>query len=106
LLIRNVTHYPVWSWTLRYTANVSNQFNLLTDANSGVGSIYSTAQASGEVPAGRLRSTIQSIATPAADSHTTWGWLKIGLTEVQSAHNRVDVSAEYILGAHANYIYL
>lgn len=106
LMIRGVTTYPVAQWVLRYTANVSNSYQFVTEANSGIGTIYTMSQVTTSVPAGRLRSTLQSIEAPAADAMLTYGWLKVSYSEVQTARSRVDVSSEYWLGQWANFIYL
>jgi hypothetical protein len=103
---RGITTFPVYKWVLRYTASVSNSYEFFTEANSGLGNIYTTSQAASSIPAGRLKSTIQAIAEPAvADSYTTWGWMKVSLTEVSAANDRVDVSAEYLLDAWSNWLY-
>jgi hypothetical protein len=103
---RGITTYPVYKWVLRYTATVSNSYLASTTANAGLGTIYTTPEAADAVPAGRLRNTINSISEPDADSYTTWGWLKASYTEVQTANNRIDISAEYLLDAWSNYIHL
>jgi hypothetical protein len=97
LMIRGIAHYSAPQWVLRYTANVSNDYQFFTEANSGIGTIYTNAQAAAAVPAGRMRSTIQAITAPPADSYLAWGWLKTAVTETVAARNRVDVSAEYWL---------
>lgn len=96
LMIRGVTHFLKPQWVLRVTCNVSNTYQAFVDADGGVGTIYTTAQLG--TPAGRLRSTIQSITAPAADSYLQYGWLKVSYTEVTAARNRVDVSNELWLG--------
>lgn len=105
LLVHGDTTYLVPQWVLRYTANISNSYQFLTEANSGFGTIYSNAQAAAAVPAGRMRSTIQSITAPAADSDLYWGWLKLNVSEVQTARNRIDVSAEYWLAQWSVLLY-
>jgi hypothetical protein len=105
LLTRGVTHYTVPQWVLRYTANVSNDYLFFTTANSGIGAIYTNAQAASAVPAGRMRSTIQSITVPTADAELSWGWLKTSVTETIAARNRIDISAEYWLAQWPIFLY-
>jgi hypothetical protein len=105
LLIRGVTHYPVNKWVIRYTANVSDTYLLFTEANSGLGTIYTTSEMISAIPSGRLRSTLGSISAPAGDDQVVWGWLKTAGSEVTAANFRVDVSAEYILGQHSVFLY-
>jgi hypothetical protein len=105
LMIRGVTHFPVWSWTVRYTANVSNSYQFLTSANSGVGTIIAHSDMVSSVPSGRLRSTLDSIPVLDETDDMTWGWLKTSVTEVQSARNRVDISSEAVLAQWSTFLY-
>jgi hypothetical protein len=98
-----VTTYPVWQWVIRYTANISNTYNFFTEANSGVGTIYTTAQLG--IPGGRLASTVGSITEPDPVSGLLWGWLKVALGETQVARSRVDVSCEFYLAQWPTYLY-
>jgi hypothetical protein len=103
LMIRGTTHYIFPQWVIRVTCNVSNEYQNFVEADGGVGTIYTTAQLG--TPAGRLRSTIQSITAPAANDYLTYGWLKVSYTEVTAARNRVDVSNELWLGQWATILY-
>jgi hypothetical protein len=105
LMIGGGTTYPVWQWVLRYTANVPDTFNFFTEADDGLGTIYTTSQAVASVPAGRLRSTLLSISAPEADSALIWGWLKTASQQAQAAQNRVEISCEFYLAQWPVYIY-
>jgi hypothetical protein len=104
LMICGVTTYPVWQWVIRYTANISNTYNFFTEANSGVGTIYTTAQLG--VPGGRLASTIGAIPEPDAVSGLLWGWLKIAIGETQVARYRIEASCEFHLAQWPTYLYV
>jgi hypothetical protein len=97
LMIGGGTTYPVWQWVLRYTANVPDTFDFFTEADDGVGTIYTTGQAVASIPSSRLRSTLLSISAPPADSALIWGWLKTASQQVQAAANRLEISCEFHL---------
>jgi hypothetical protein len=105
LMLRGVTHYPVWNWTVRYTANVSNTYQQFTAANSGVGTIITHADMKNSVPAGRMRSTLNAIPELDDTDDMTWGWLKTSVTEVVAARNRVDISSEAVLAQWSTFLY-
>lgn len=103
-MISGKTHYLVPQWVIRVTCNVSNEYQAFVTADSGVGTIYTTAQLG--VPAGRLRSTIQAITTPTIDTfYNVFGWLKVSYNEVTAARNRVDISNELWLDVYPSILY-
>jgi hypothetical protein len=106
LLTRGITHYATSQYVLRHTTNVSNVY-AANIADAYVEYVYTVAQLLTEIGAsggwtfpcpGRLQYKIQTIPTPAARSNFLWGWRKLASTEVTSATNRIEISAEYWLG--------
>jgi len=103
LLVHGKTHYPIWSWVIRYTANIDDTFPLMGPVSSGVGGIYSTAQL--PLPTGIIFAIVGGIPAPASDPELQWGWLKTAVQYTKTALNRVEMSCELILAEWPLYIY-
>jgi hypothetical protein len=112
-MIRGTSHYTVYSWVVRHTTNVSQAYTQNV-ADSGVGSIYTTAQLLSELgnssywtfpmPA-RLRTKIGNITSPTFITGLTWGWLKKPSNESSGANSRIDISTEYVLAQWLDVVY-
>lgn len=112
LMIRGVTHFPVYNWVLRHTTNAPQDFEE-NIADSGVGTVYTTSQLVDEITNSsfwffpcppRLRRKIENITIPAQAGFTA-GWLKKPSNESTGANSRIEISTEYVFAGWSNLIY-
>jgi hypothetical protein len=112
VLVRGVTHFPVYNFVLRHTTNASAD-DTRNVADVGVGTVYPTASLLTEISDSslwtypcppRLREKIGNLTFPFSAGFTN-GWLKKPSQESSTANNRIDISTEYVFAQWANVFY-